>query len=177
MSQFQERNLMNRLVALRNLALIPPLLALCAVPAGAQAVPALQNIKSQVELYKAVATLDAALFDSYNHCDLKKFASLIADDVEFFHDKDGVTLGKANLVGTIKKNICGTDIRRVLVPGTLQVYPMEGYGALEIGVHRFLHPKTRGPTGEARFIQLWQYDDGAWKLTRVISYDHHALKK
>jgi hypothetical protein len=28
------------------------------------------------------------------------------------------------------------------VPGTLKVYYMKGYGAIEMGVHRFLHPKT-----------------------------------
>lgn len=168
---------MNKPAGSLKILLLLPLLGLCGIRANAQAVPALQNIKSQAELYKTVKTLDAALFDSYNRCDLKKFASLIDTNIEFFHDKDGVTLGKANLVEAIRKNICGTDTRRVLVPGTLRVYPMNGYGALEIGVHRFLHPKTHGPTGEARFIQLWQYKDGAWKLTRVISYDHHALKK
>jgi hypothetical protein len=30
--------------------------------------------------------------------------------------------------------------------------------------------------GEAKFIQLWQYKDGAWKVTRVIGYDHGAVK-
>ncbi len=167
---------MNKLAIPRNALLIALLLALFPIRAGAQAVPALQDIKSQAELDKAVAALDAELFDAYNRCDLKTFASLIDNNIEFFHDKDGVTFGKANLVEAIRKNICGTGIRRVLVPGTLRVYPMKGYGALEIGVHRFLHPQTHGPTGEARFIQLWQYKDGAWKLTRVISYDHHALK-
>ena len=29
--------------------------------------------------------------------------------------------------------------------------------------------------GEGKFIHLWQYKDGAWKITRVISYDHHAM--
>jgi hypothetical protein len=24
---------------------------------------------------------------------------------------------------------------------------------------------------------LWQNKDGAWKITRVLSYDHHALPK
>jgi hypothetical protein len=29
---------------------------------------------------------------------------------------------------------------RELVPGTLQVYPVKDYGAIEMGVHRFHHP-------------------------------------
>lgn len=144
----------------------------------AQAVPSLDNIKSQAELDKAIASLDAALFDSYNHCDLEKFSSFFADDVEFYHDQSGVTLGRVALTDSVKKNICG-KVTRELVPGTLQVHHMKGYGAVEMGVHRFHHPgheDTEG-VGEASFIHLWQYKDGAWKITRVISYDHHAAQK
>jgi hypothetical protein len=41
------------------------------------------------------------------------------------------------------------------------------------------HPKAEEsePTGEAKFVHLWQNKDGAWKITRVISYDHHAPAK
>ncbi|HKW35905.1 MAG TPA: nuclear transport factor 2 family protein [Candidatus Acidoferrum sp.] len=154
------------------------LLAICVLRTTAQSVSSLDNIKSQAELDKAVASLDAALFDSYNRCDLEKFASFFADDVEFYHDQGGVTLGKAALVDSIKKNICGKTTRE-LVPGTLQVHYMKGYGLLEMGVHRFHHPgheDTEG-VGEASFIHLWQYKDGAWRITRVISYDHHSAQK
>jgi hypothetical protein len=146
--------------------------------ATAQAVPSLESIQSQAELDKAIASLDAALFDSYNRCDLAKFGSFIADDVEFYHDQGGVTLGRAALTDSVKKNICG-KVTRELVPGTMQVYPMKGYGAVEMGVHRFHHPgheDTEG-VGEGKFIHLWQYKDGAWKITRVISYDHHPAAK
>jgi ketosteroid isomerase-like protein len=151
---------------------------LCCLQAGAQSVPAMENIKSQAELETTITTLDTALFAAYNQCDLQKFASFIADDVEFYHDKGGVTLGREALTDAIKKNICG-KVTRALVPGTLQVYPMKGYGAVEIGVHRFHHPghdDTKG-VGEAQFIHLWQYKNGAWKITRVISYDHHESAK
>ncbi|HEV2196485.1 MAG TPA: nuclear transport factor 2 family protein [Candidatus Acidoferrum sp.] len=154
------------------------LLAICIPCAGAQSVPSLDNIKSQAELDKVIATLDAALFDSYNRCDLEKFSSFFADDVEFYHDQGGVTLGRAALTDSLKKNICG-KVTRELVPGTLQVHYMKGYGAVEMGVHRFRHPgheDTEG-VGEASFIHLWQYKDGAWKITRVISYDHHSASK
>jgi hypothetical protein len=152
-----------------------PLFALCLAQADAQP---LDSLKSQAELYNAVASLDAALFDSYNTCQLEKFASFFADSVEFYHDKDGVTHGKESLTASLKKNICG-KVTRELVPGTLQVYPMKGYGAVEMGVHRFHHPghDDTEPLGEGKFIHLWQYTDGAWKITKVISYDHHAVSK
>lgn len=160
------------------MAVAVPVLVLCAMRAQAQTVPALESIQSQAELDKAIGTLDAALFDAYNRCDLEKFSSFLADDVEFYHDQGGVTLGRAKLTESVKANICG-KVTRELVPGTLQVYPMKGYGAVEMGVHRFHHPgheDTEG-VGEGKFIHLWQYKDGAWKITRVISYDHHAAAK
>lgn len=141
----------------------------------AQEVLPLDKITSQVELEHTVAALDKQLFDAYNTCDLQKFGSLIADDIEFYHDKTGKMVGRPALVQAIKDNICG-KVTRELMPGTLKVYMMKGYGALEIGVHRFHHPGQNPDTlGEASFIQLWQYKDGAWKITRVISYDHHLV--
>jgi hypothetical protein len=59
-------------------------------------------------------------------------------------------------------------VTREIVPGTLQVYRLEGYGVMEVGVHRFHHPghDDTEPAGEGKFIHLWQYKDGAWKITR-----------
>ena len=151
--------------------------ALSAQNSARTKVPALEDIKNQEELDKAITTLDSELFDAYNHCDLKTFDSLLADDVEFYHDQGGVTLGRQKLTESIKNNICTGDTQRVLVPGTLKIYYMKGYGAIEMGVHRFLHPKTEATngTGEASFVSLWEYKDGSWKLTRALSYDHHSV--
>jgi ketosteroid isomerase-like protein len=149
------------------------LLAGLSAAAGAD-VPALESIGSQAELDRAITTLDTAVFDAYNRCELDKFASFFAQDVEFYHDQGGVTLGREKLIESLKNNICGKDIVRELVPGTLEAHHMKGYGAIEIGVHRFLHPKSKSPAGEARFVHLWQYKDGAWKITRVLSFNHHT---
>ena len=126
---------------------------------------------------RAISALDTQLFDAYNTCNLEKFGALVADDVEFYHDKGGLMVGRKPLVEAIKNNICG-KVTRELVAGSLEVYPINGYGAVEIGTHRFLHPWTQdhGLVGEAKFVHLWQYKDGAWKIARVISYDHGAAK-
>lgn len=123
-----------------------------------------------------IAGLDKVLFDSYNSCDLEKFASLFDDGVEFYHDNTGLMVGKQNVVDAVKQNICG-KVQRALVPGTLEVYPLRNFGAVELGTHRFYHPGAAGRqlAGEAKFIQLWQNKDGVWKVTRVISYDHKPL--
>lgn len=169
---------MKKPMVLARMLLLLPILALCGTQSDAQAVPALEDIKNQEELNKTIATLDAALFDSYNHCDLEKFSSFFTDDVEFYHDQGGVTLGKEKLTESVKNNICG-KVTREIVPGTLQVYYMKGYGAVEMGVHRFHHPghDDTQPLGEAKFVHLWLYKDGKWRITRVISYDHHSLQK
>jgi hypothetical protein len=147
------------------------------VLADAQAVQGLDAMKSQEELTRAVTTLDAQLFDAYNTCNLEKFSSFFVEDVEFYHDKSGLMVGRKPLTESIKNNICG-KVTRELVAGTLEVYPIHGYGAVEIGVHRFHHPGTQDHdvVGEAKFIHLWQYKDGGWKITRVISYDHGLAK-
>jgi ketosteroid isomerase-like protein len=129
-------------------------------------------------LFKTIEALDAKLFNAYNHCDLATFSSLLDDDLEFYHDKGGFSRGRQATVDGVKNNICG-KVTRELVSGTLEVYPIANYGAVEIGVHRFHHPGHDGTerVGEAKFIHLWKNEDGAWKLTRVISFDHHALTR
>ena len=154
---------------MKKLLLLAPMLLLLLGRVEGQAL-----VKSQGELDKTIASLDAALFDSYNRCDLEKFSSFFDDDVEFYHDQGGVTLGKEKLTESVRKNICSGDVRRELVAGTLEAHPMKGYGAVEIGAHRFYHPKSKTPPGEGRFIHLWQFKDGAWKITRAISFDHRV---
>src|ERR1700747_3393947 len=99
-----------------------PLLVVCllalASRANAQA-PPLDVINSQAELDKAITALDTALFDAYNRCDLEKFSSFLDENVEFYHDQGGITLGRQALTDSVKKNICGGDVRRELVPGSL----------------------------------------------------------
>jgi hypothetical protein len=131
------------------------------------------------QLKETIAKLDAAVFDAYNKCDLEKFGSYFTEELEFYHDNGGLTnRTRQSLVEALKNNICG-KVRRELVKESLEVYPLHGYGAVETGVHRFLHPGREAVdgVGEAKFIHLWQFKNGDWKITRVISYDHHSLTK
>ena len=133
------------------------------------------------QLFQTIQALDTEFFDTYNRCDLSKMSTMVAEDLEFYHDKTGLALGRQNLLDAIKNNICG-KVTRELVPGTLEVYPIATYGAVEIGVHRFHHPGQPDNVGEAKFITLWQNKDpqsknGKWQITRVISFDHQPLKK
>jgi ketosteroid isomerase-like protein len=158
------------------------ILCLLTLPIGAIAQAPSQagttsNTASPDELFKTISSLDKQLFDAVDRCDMKAEASFWAEDAEFYHDKNGLMVGGPQIVEAIKNNLCG-KVKRELVPGTLEVYPLAGYGAVEIGVHRFLHPGEldHGDVGEAKFIHIWQHKDGTWKITRVISFDHHGAK-
>lgn len=165
-----------KLSSLRTLLVLLPLLTAPIAVADAQS---RRGLPPTDELYRTVAGLDAAVFEAYNRCELEKFGSYFAEDVEFYHDKAGMSRSRQVLVDAVKNNICN-KVRRELVAGTLEVYPMEGYGAVEMGVHRFYELQGPNPTvasGEAQFIHLWQNQNGTWKVTRVISYDHGPAPK
>jgi len=128
-------------------------------------------------LFQTVQALDTQLFDAYNHCDLKTLGAMVSDDLEFYHDQTGLSVGKEPFLAAIRQNICG-KVERTIVPGSLEVYPLKGYGAVEIGVHRFQHPgHSEDGVGEAKFVTVWQNKDGVWKVTRAISYDHEPAAK
>jgi hypothetical protein len=135
------------------------------------------EVRSDNDLFRTIAKLDTEVFEAYNKCDLAKFGSFFTDQLEFYHDNGGlVATTREQLVSLIKQNICG-KVHRELVKGSLEVYPMKGYGALEIGRHRFTHPGIDNDEGEGKFVHLWKYEDGKWSLTRVISFDHQGIGK
>ncbi len=154
-------------------ALVPTLLAL-PVASVAQTSGA-KGAAAPDALFQTVSALDTKLFDAYNTCDLKTLGEMVSDDLEFYHDKSGLSVGKQVFLASIRNNIC-RKVHRTLFPGTLEVYPLKGFGAVQIGVHRFTHPGIDDELGEAKFIHIWQNKDGMWKLTRVISYDHERLR-
>lgn len=141
----------------------------CAVgiASGASAQPA-------IDVDSAGRNLDAKLFASYNACDLTAFGELLAQDVEFYHDKGGLMVGRQAVVDAVRENICG-KVRRELVVGSLTSFPMDNYGLVQFGEHRFCTFGTSTCTGTGRFVLLWQQADDKWQATRIISYDHQPL--
>jgi hypothetical protein len=80
-------------------------------------------------LFKTIQALDSKLFEAYNHCGLATLSEMVSDDLEFYHDQTGLSVGKDLFITAIKQNICG-KVERSLVPGSLEVYPLSGYGAV-----------------------------------------------
>lgn len=139
------------------------------------------------ELVAQLDALDRKLFDAVFGCQIDTLASLVADDFEFVHDKWGQTADSGPaFVEAIRqgceKQKTGENFtaRRELVPGTMTVHVLKGYGAMQMGTHRFFAPQPGRPdrlTESGKFIDLWkQQQDGSWKLARVISYDHQLAE-
>ena len=135
------------------------------------------------ELYDEIAAHDRMLFGAvFDTCDTQALAGLVTDDFEMYHDKGGLisTSGAQfveNIRGMCERQKTGVDYRarRELVEGSLEVYPLNNYGAVEVGVHRF-YKKTEGQPDKlvetAKFTQVWKKEASGWKLARVLSYDH-----
>lgn len=141
-----------------------------AAPAAAQSDPSTSG-----PLYDELARMDSILFDAaFVTCDIVKTNSLFTDDIEFYHDKTGLERGQ-QVRDSFKRLTasCPRDrgIRRELVAGSLRVYPIKDFGAVQMGVHRFV--ERGAPTYTvARFVTLWQKKDGVWVIPRVLSFDH-----
>lgn len=131
-------------------------------------------------LYDRIAALDAALFAAYNKCDIDKVGIFFAEDLEFYHEKGGLTLTRDALLALMRKNLCGPDsnrVRREPVEGSMEVRPINNYGAVQAGEHRFYLTQKGQPEkldGIGKFVMLWRERDGEWRITRVISYGFRA---
>lgn len=138
------------------------------------------------KLSETILRKDSLFWKSYNNCDLQQFRQFFTDDMEFYHDKGGITVGLEKLAESMKTNLCTNPnfrLRREVIPGTVTVYPLQQsgviYGAIISGEHVFyvLEPgKQERLDGQARFTHVWLLKDSAWKMARVLSYDHGPAK-
>ncbi|MGB7786276.1 MAG: nuclear transport factor 2 family protein [Salinimicrobium sp.] len=133
------------------------------------------------ELTALLSQKDSIFWKAYNECDIPGMAQFLAKDVEFYHDKGGVTLGSDALNEGMKKGLCSggkNAVRREAVPGTVHIYPLfdngELYGAIMTGEHLFYptNGNSKKPDGRAKFSHLWLKKNGEWKMHRILSYNH-----
>lgn len=142
---------------------------LISISASAQNKDAYVYKPQSQELYKAIVHMDSLYFNAYNTCNMEQQAAIYADSIEFYHDKGGLETSKQALLNAIKQNICG-KVTRVLVKGSIEVYPIASYGAVEIGLHRFInHAENNSESKPDKFIVVWRYRNDKWQITRVIS--------
>ena len=154
---------------------------LSAILAVVMAAPAAASTSVEVPsaeaLHATIAELDSAVFDAFNRCSdpaqFERHANFFSEDVEFYHDTGGVTWTREAMLENTSKHVCG-NFSRELVPGTLRVHPIKGFGALSQGSHRFCQFASGQCEGRADFTLIWRLEDGVWKVTRVLSFGHRA---
>ncbi len=158
---------MKKITSLTILALLVSLFT--SINAFAQSQDAYVYIPQSQELYNTIVQMDSVYFNAYNTCDMDKQAAIYADSIEFYHDGSGLETSKKNLLAAIKNNICG-KVTRELVKGSIEVYQIPNFGAVEIGLHRFInHAENNHISRPDKFIIIWRHRSDQWQITRVIS--------
>ncbi|HYD14593.1 MAG TPA: nuclear transport factor 2 family protein [Allosphingosinicella sp.] len=158
--------------------------ALAAQPAAATV-----TLPEGQSLTEAIRSRDAEFFQLvFLGCDPARLRTMITPDFEMYHDRGGVVATNADAFIRVHENSCRERApadawrsRRELVPASLRVDPVPGYGAIEDGEHLFYEWRgaAEGPperagrlVGRARFTQLWRLTPDGWRLARVFSYGH-----
>lgn len=124
-------------------------------------------------LYNKISELDSLLFSAYNSQDMKHFKTYFTTDLEWYQDNGGL-INYDRVFSNFQSMFTNENkLTRQLVKGTLEVHPIKGYGAIEIGQHQFKHIENgKLELGTFKFMMIWKNTNGDWKISRVISYDH-----
>ena len=124
------------------------------------------------QLYDSIVKLDSVFFGAYNTCNenLEKYAAFFSNNIEFYHDNGGLMTSKQDIITATQKNICG-KVTRELVKGSVEVYPIKDFGAIEIGLHKFHNnQEPKGTLSKVgRFLIVWENKNNEWKIKRVVS--------
>ena len=124
---------------------------------------------------------ESTFWHVYNTCDLEKMETMLAEDIEFYHDKSGLLQGASALLDAVKNNICSGDItlRREAVSENIAFFPLHSVGAIASGEHVFYSKKGDQPEyldTRAKFFHLWVLENNKWIIKRAFSYDHQPAK-
>jgi hypothetical protein len=136
-----------------------------------------QNEKKEVisenELFNIIASLDSLLFNAYNSKNLDLMKTFFTKDLEWYQDNGGLINFEQVFINFQSIFNRDYDLKRNLVKESLEVHPIKGYGAIEIGKHQFKHIENgKLEIGTFKFLMIWKNENGNWKISRVISYDH-----
>ena len=143
------------------------LLLSCLAKAQINEIPKYKS--SDVKLHNEILQMDTKYFNAYNTCDMETQADIYDEDLEFFHDKGGLSTSKSDLLKALKENICN-KVTRTLIKGSVEVYPIKDYGAIQIGYHKFYNKEEPNAKSiPSKFIVIWNKKNDNWKMTKVIS--------
>lgn len=131
------------------------------------------HTKINKDLYKEIALMDSLLFKAFNSRDLKTLSTFFTKDLEVFQDNTGVR----NYTQTLEafKGLFAMDyvLTRKPVAGSMEVYPVKDFGAIESGAHSFCHTENgKLECAIFKFMHIWEKTSDGWKIKRLITYDH-----
>lgn len=147
-----------------------------AVPDGAraQAAPdsATADSRRAGDLYDRLSHADSVLFDAlFARCDAERANALLSEDVEFYDDRTGLSMGddlRADFRRLTEDCPANHGVRRILLPESVEVHSIPGFGAVQMGVHHFVEVGAATST-VARFVHFWKRGEDGWKLARIVS--------
>lgn len=124
---------------------------------------------ADTKLYNEIVKMDTKYFNAYNSCDMKTQEEIYDENLEFFHDKGGLSTSKSDLLKALKENICN-KVKRTLIKGSVEVYPIKDYGAIQMGYHKFYNKQEPNAKSiPSKFVVVWKNKNNRWKITKVIS--------
>lgn len=131
------------------------------------------HAQNESTLYREILAMDKSLFDAFNRQDAEGVKAAFSTDLEFFHDTGGVSNFEQNQQATRNLFARNMHLKRELVPGSMEVYPVKDYGAIQTGEHTFCHIENgKNDCGKFKFLHIWKRGADGWKLARVVSYGH-----
>jgi ketosteroid isomerase-like protein len=129
--------------------------------------------KADQTLQIEIVGMDSLLFAAFNAGDLTRLQAFFARDLEFYQDNEGLENYAQTMKDFREMLRQPSRIRRELVPGSVEVYPIKNYGAIEVGSHRFCHDENgRTECGTFKFLHVWRKTGKTWRLSRIVSYAH-----
>ncbi|MFN8355130.1 MAG: serine hydrolase [Spirosomataceae bacterium] len=126
------------------------------------------------QLYDEILKADSLLFEEgYNKQNISQMQKMFSPDLEFYHDKTGLT-NYADNIEAFKSNFSrNLGVRRELLREGMEIFPVPNYGAIQVGLHRFCHVENgKNDCGTFKFMSIWKKTNGEWKVTRIVSYNH-----
>ncbi len=132
-----------------------------------------ENPPVDLVLYNTIARQDSLLFAAFNARNLEGMKTFFDESLEVYQDNTGVRNFSETIeafAGLFEKDYVLT---RELLAGSLEVFPIKDFGAIETGSHTFCHIENGKPDcGTFRFLHIWKFTDGDWKISRLITYGH-----
>jgi ketosteroid isomerase-like protein len=124
-------------------------------------------------LFNEIAHLDSLQFGAFNARNLDTLMNYFDNSLELYQDNTGVRNFDQTKQAFGRLFKMDYVLTRKLVPGTMEVYPIRDYGAIETGQHIFSHIENgKLQASTYKFMQIWQKKDGDWRVTREITYGH-----